>query len=270
MQGPQGIPGPTAVSTQVGNSLSLGTDGLLFYQTPAQVRNDFSPIYASMALLIAAGQAGGTVLVPLVAGTTLAIPAGTQAGQRMNLLFTGVDAEAEMIITGAITGTVRRSNHAIGMSNGVCIVRANEHLQLVWSGSSWAVISFVPRLLSGTDWRENENGRASVHTFFTSTTLITAGESHVFDMVLPVVYTNPTGVRGSVMDLYTVSTPQGASTIDGVAAFTFALNPPEHTSTTVRLFVRNHGSVDAEMGAVYVTLENLSLDYAALGGIASF
>ena len=270
VQGPQGIPGPTAVSAQAGNSLSLGTDNLLFYQTPAQVRNDFSPIYASMALLLAAGQAGGTVLVPLVAGSTLAIPPGTQAGQRMNLLFTGVDAEAEMIVTGAITGTVRRSSHAIGMSNGVCIVRANEHMQLVWSGSAWAVISFVPRLLSGTDWRENANGRASVHTFFTNTTLITAGESRVFDMVLPVVYTNPTGVRAALMDLYTISEPLGASTVTGVAAFTFALVTPDHTNTTVRIFVRNHGAVDAEMGAIYVILENLNLDYAALGGIASF
>ena len=95
-----------------------------------------------------------------------------------------------------------------------------------------------------------------------------SGPDGVFESTtIPVAITNPTSLVASVTDRAVGS----GGTSDAVSLYAYNRDNSTGTSFLVmRRFVGIPGTVRPANDSVGITLSNAALDYAALGGIASF
>ena len=248
------------------------------YSDASLIYADLDAYQAATANAMVGCPIGGKVILPVVAGTTVAIPDGTQQGDRLNLFMGGLAEYDRMFLTGNFRGIGRNINsQAIERIEDNDEVRTAEHRQYIWDGNNWCIVASNPRNFHGgtlaTRWRENDDGFA---TLIFPVTFPVGNNGIIQEFALPVAVTNPVRLETQVTDLTNDSTtPVGTDLLANVANFRsiavsdYASFVQQNTAVTIALAHRL-GANDANAAAIQgprrvsVHTDNARLDYAAL------
>lgn len=212
-------------------------------------------------------------------GSTIAIPDPAHEGQERVLVFGGGTNYGEARVTGNFSGRYRNTEHRIiNGATSEMLVRAVETIYLVADKNAagalrWRIASNEMRMHSSNDWRENDDGTATL--FFRATTVNNAADI-LNQTPWPVRIVSPARVIVAITDSYTnTGVPIGGSfaghpTLSNVASHNFAVSNLNHTTTDMAVVYRNSisGASDDFVGNFGVHVEGALLDYTALGGIA--
>lgn len=227
----------------------------------SQYNDDASPVYATVDDLLAVstargGPAGGTVEVPFVQGSTYQLSDGVHVGDRVNLAFGSSPGQYdEMIVTGNFSGLLRNSQHAITETTNTMIVRPPDAIQFVWDGGEWVAISSELELFVGPCWDEKSSGRADL----CGTTLVPA--NGIATAVLPDDITNTN---------YRTFLQWAVSQVSWAGVHQTSVFPIIPSRTTASFDIGNTSTRTNGNIAVYWTVPDVRMDYAALGAVGSF
>lgn len=212
------------------------------------------------------------------AGGTLILPDGSYKGQHFYLTgpSTAIGDYGEAIVRHAapFIGTARTSQHKIDNLKGTnadsFIIRPGEQAHLVWCGDEWRVISFVYRMFhNGSWWHEEPDGSITFRNSINITNVIGANSTLTLDVPWPLPVTGFSALWLSVTDA--ISSATGANQMGGSdAQAIYGLDTTNTTAATFRVGIRNLRGANMIPGFVSTFMTGALLDYAAMGGVASF
>jgi hypothetical protein len=219
---------------------------------------------------------------PLTNGQIIDVPAPRYAGQVVNLCFSidgGNDySEAVLRFPHGIGGSsgARTSGHSFGDNAAATdvIVRSNEIVRLVAQTTTNWIIHHEIRNIATVNVTEHANGRVTIAfaDTFGNGVAVLPGDNLTVDIVLPVAITNPNDVTVFITDRATLpGAALGSNTVPATQQpGTYSNSVSLNTPTTLRVTVFNNTPVTLQPGGCNFLVHNARIDYAAIGGIASY
>jgi hypothetical protein len=247
------------------------------------VRGGGADVVAGQAALNAtvAGYNGATQRLTLAPGSIVTMPTPAYFGQVLHVQTVVSGSPFSEIVLDFpsqtnLVGVYRRRDHIISAGSvtfNEIIMRSGETVSLLAiSATNWMVVNHSYRLLSTTVISEQSDGTAILQQLPSFATSINPGDNFVIDSPLAATITNPTAIFAQITDVDTVGgVSLGVNGMPiGARPFTFNHVRGDNTVSTIRVSAYNSGTLAGAPTAVTATVFNAVLDYAALGGVASF
>lgn len=233
---------------------------------PGHALTILSPIPAGGTFAQHTDYNGGMVSLNSSApGDVFTVPVGQYNGQIFHFgnLSSAGGNNTEVILRAAapayFTGVARYSDHVIKNADGTTytdiIVRIQEDVYLMWAGTRWMVLHHNYQLFRGSNWRENEDGTVELFSIVGGGGVPTNGSAVA---IFPVLLAD---ANYAVFTEWLTTLAPGLET-----TVLWATN-----QTTTGFTANNTSTVTSGASArCRYHVMGARLDYAALGGVASF